>query len=115
MKIALANVPGVKVELIEPVADVAGYYTSGLNGKSNFTVALHHVCQKLDGQLSNWDARFADLKGRAIICHADVGEAVRLIFSDDRAILGVYVEHLWMTPDAWREVEQPVPFHLRSC
>ena len=113
LKIALANVRGVNIELMEATRDVGGFFTSAISGRSGFAIALHHVCQRLEGDISNWDAHLADLQmsGREIAFHGDVGDHARLVFTDDRAMLGVYIEHLWMTPVAWQEIDRHIPFH----
>ena len=113
LKIALANVRGVNIELMEASHDVGGFFTSAISGRSGFAFALHHVCQRLEGSISNWDAHLTDLQmsGRQIAFYGDAGDYARLVFTDDRAMLGAYVEHLWMTPEAWQDIDRQVPFH----
>jgi len=113
LTIALANVRGVNIEVIEATKDVGGFFTSAISGMSGFAIALHHVCQRLEGGISNWDAHLANLQmsGREIALHGDVGDHARLVFTDDRKMLGAYIEHLWMTPVAWQEIDRNVPFH----
>lgn len=113
LKIALANVRGVNIELMEVTKDVGGFFTSAISDRSGFAIALHHVCQRLDGPVSTWDAHLTDLQmsGREIAFHGNSGDYARLVFTDDRSMLGAYIEHLWMTPEAWREIDRQVPFH----
>jgi len=113
LKIALANVRGVNIELIEATRDIGGFFTSAISGRSGFAIALHHVCQRLEGPISNWEAHLTDLQmsGRRIALDGGSGDYARLVFTDDRAMLGAYIEHLWMTPEAWYEIDRQVPFH----
>jgi len=113
LKIGLANVEGVQIELIEPVTDIADFFGAGLKGKAEFTLALHHVCQPVTGDIANWEAHLADLGGpdRPIVCSALGGDYARIVFTDDRALLGAYIEHIWMTPEAWQDIRAKVPFN----
>ena len=72
LKVGLANVAGVQIELMEPLSDLDGFFGSDLAEKSGFTLALHHFLQLVDGDLADWDAHV-----RAAIPDAhDPGHAV---------------------------------------
>ena len=113
LKVGLANVAGVQIELMEPLSDLDGFFGSDLAGKSGFTLALHHFLQLVDGDLADWDAHVAELEGagRDVVCQLHAGDSARVMFTDDRSMLGVYLEHIWMTPEAKRAIESQVPFH----
>jgi len=113
LKIALANVAGVQIELMEPVADLGGFYGSTIAGQTGLAFGLHHVCQKVVGDIAEWEAHIAELGGpdRPIACSARAGDYARIVFTDDRALLGAYIEHIWMTPAAWADIASKVPFH----
>jgi len=57
---------------------------------SGFAIALHHLCQRFEGGISNWDAHLADLQmsGREIAFQEDVRDHARLAFTDDRVRWG---------------------------
>jgi len=113
LKVALANVEGVQIELIEPVADLGGFYNSAIAGQTGFALGLHHVCQKLTRDFADWEAHIAELGGtrRPIVCSARADDYARIVFTDDRKLLGAYIEHIWMTPEAWADMGSRVPFH----
>lgn len=112
-KVALADVEGVQIELIEPVDDLGEFYGSAIAGQTGFALGLHHVCQRMTGDFAEWEAHIAELggPGRPIVCSASAGDYARIVFTDDRAVVGAYIEHIWMAPDAWAEIASKVPFH----
>ena len=113
LKIALANVEGVNIELMQAIRDLGGFFTSSISGKTGFAVALHHVAQRIEGNIANWDAHAADLENanRDITLKATAGDHARIVFTDDRDMIGAYIEHIWMTPEARQELDRLVPFH----
>ena len=113
LKIALANVEGVNIELMQATRDLGGFFTSSIIGRSGFAIALHHVAQRLEGDISNWNTHVADLENanRDITLKATAGDYARIVFTDDRAMIGAYIEHIWLTPEARHELDRQVPFH----
>ncbi len=91
LKIALALVGGVDVELIEPVGDTAPLFSDVLPDGEGLAIRFHHIAARIDGPLSNWDAHVA------------------YIYTDERATLGHYVEHVWMSPDLLAQMRGIVP------
>lgn len=112
LNLAFANVDGVQIELIEPLEDLGNLYGRVLTAGQDFTMSFHHVCQVVHGTLSEWDThrKELDAAGRIITYHGDVGDNGRFVYTDDRALLGHYVEHIWFSPETARHMAESVPY-----
>ena len=111
LKIALALVGGVEVELIEPIGDTAPLFSDVLPGGDDLAIRFHHIAARIDGPLSNWDAHVAslDLTTHQVAFDGAIGDMLRYIYTDERATLGHYVEHVWMSPDLLAQMRGIVP------
>lgn len=111
LKIALAVVGGVEVELIEPVGDTAPLFKDFLPEGEGLAIRFHHVATRIEGPLANWDAHVAslDLTRHPVVFEGAIGDMLRYIYTDERAILGHYVEHVWMSPDLLSQLRSMVP------
>ena len=96
LRIALANVDGVELELIEPASPgIDAIYRDVLPANGVHTNVFHHICVKVNGTLDDWDRHLAELpKDRPIYYDGDVGPGARFVYTDDRALLGHYIEHV---------------------
>lgn len=98
MRMALCNVNGVEVELIEPLSDPKGFYADVLP-KDEFAVRPHHIAFYIQGPKSNWDQYLAslDTTKHPIAFQGGLGQDLRFIYTDERSRLGHYVEHIWLS------------------
>lgn len=111
LRMALANVDGVEFELIEPVGvGVNAIYRDVLPADGSFANVFHHVAVKVSGTLDDWERHLASLHPqRPIYYSGDNGPGARFVYTDDRALLGHYVEHLWLGPEAEQFMTASIP------
>jgi hypothetical protein len=111
LKIALARVGGVEIELIEPIGDTAPMFRDVLPDSPGLSICFHHVAIRIDGTIENWDAHLAsiDQTRHAIAFEGQLGEDLRFVYTDERATLGHYVEHVWMSPGLYEQVTAITP------
>ena len=64
LRIALANVDGVQVEVIEDIGSSFDLYTEPLPEDGTFRIAFHHVCILIQGGIENWERHLAELGDR---------------------------------------------------
>ena len=97
LRLALVNVDNMQLELIQPVGGgINSIYRDVLPADGSHANVFHHVCVKVEGTLADWDAYVAGFgPERPIVYVGDAGPEVRFMYTDDRATLGFYVEHLW--------------------
>ena len=111
LRLALANVDNVQLELIQPLGGgIDRIYRDPLPSDGSHANVFHHVCVKIEGSLEDWDAYVASLKPeRSIVYVGDAGPGVRFFYTDDRPTLGVYVEHLWRSAELDAYMDEVVP------
>jgi len=111
LRIALANVNGVEIELIEPVGGRDALFREVLPHSPGLHVVFHHVAIRIDGPLENWHAHAAsiDTDTHKIVFHGEMGDMLRYFYTDERAHIGHYVEHVWMSPDLLGQMHEAVP------
>jgi len=111
LKIALARVGGVEIELIEPIGDTAPLFKDVLPGGPGLAIRFHHVAIRIDGPKENWEAHLAsiDFARHPIVFEGELGEDLRFLYTDERAALGHYVEHVWMSPRLFAEMTAAIP------
>jgi hypothetical protein len=107
-KIALARTAGVEIELIEDIGSEFDLYRQGLPDKDEFALTFHHFCRTIVDR-SAWDAMVAELD-RPIMLTADVGSDGAFIYTDERALVGHYVEHCWFSPEKVAVRAQQIPY-----
>jgi hypothetical protein len=102
LKVAVATVGRLKVELIEPLADVNDIYTAYLAPDREAGLAFHHVGVRVAGDdRAKWDERHAELERAGKVYYtADTGPNIGFVYTDERATLGHFVEHSWVKPGA---------------
>jgi hypothetical protein len=111
LKIALANVDGVQVEVIEDVGSSFDLYTDPLPADGSFRIAFHHVCIVIGGGFENWERHLAGLGDRPHYYRPVTGAGTRAIYTDERAALGHYIEHCWFSPETVQMMAQMIPHH----
>ncbi|TVV77144.1 VOC family protein [Sphingomonas solaris] len=111
LKIALARVGGVEIELIEPIGDGAAMFSDVLPGGSDLAIRFHHVAIRIDGPLENWEAYVAsiDFDRHIVVFEGQMGDDLRFFYTDERATLGHHVEHVWMSPALSAQVTAATP------
>jgi hypothetical protein len=111
LKIALAIVGGVEIELIEPLGDTAPMFSAPLPNDGSFAIRFHHVAYRIEGDLSDFEAHMAsiDPEKHSVIWSGSLGDVMRFAYTDERAVLGHYVEHVWMHPDLRAQMAGAIP------
>jgi len=111
VRLALANVDNIQLEIIQPVGGgINRIYRDALPADGSHANVFHHVCVKVEGSLADWDAYVAKLgPDRPIVYIGDAGPEVRFLYTDDRAALGIYVEHIWRSAALDAAMDEAVP------
>ena len=111
LKIALAIVGGVEIELIEPQGDTAPLFSAALPQDGSFAIRFHHVAYRIEGTLADYEAHLASLDAAAhpVAWHGAMGDLMRFAYTDERALLGHYVEHVWMDPALFAQLSSVIP------
>ncbi|MFA5495479.1 MAG: hypothetical protein WC247_11930 [Porticoccaceae bacterium] len=100
LKIALAYVDDLQVELIEPVAGSAIEMYRQVLPTKGFGIVIHHMAYVIPGPEEAWH----EFRGRIgndtypIAIEAEVGP-VKFAYIDTRKTTGHYSEYLWMAED----------------
>lgn len=110
LKIALANVGGTEIELIEPL-DGNAMYSDILPKDGSFAVRFHHVCMKIDGVLADFEAHMASLDPvkHSVVYSGGMADLMRFAYTDERATLGHYVEHVWFDAGFYAQMSSAIP------
>lgn len=110
MRMGLANVDGVELELIQPVGGIDAIYRDVLPKDGTYANVFHHICVKVNGTLEDWDRHLGSLHAaRKQYYEGFFGDAVRFVYTDERPFLGHYVEHVWYSPETWAYMVESVP------
>jgi hypothetical protein len=106
LRIALAHVNGVEIELIEPVGDTAPLFKAPLKAGPELEIRFHHVAIRINGPIENWDVHAAsiDTVEHPIVYQGALGDDLRYFYTDERSRLGHYVEHVWMSPTVLEQI-----------
>lgn len=100
LKIALAFVDNLQVELIEPVGGSAIGLYADILPKDEFAIRFHHSCFVIPGPKQAWfDFREeVDKRGMTVAIEAELGP-VNFCYVDTRETTGHYCEYLWAGED----------------
>ena len=111
LRIALANVDNMQLELIQPLGgDVDRIYRDVLPRDGSHANIFHHVCVRIEGSLEDWGAYLATLGlDRPVVYTGDVGPGCRFVYTDERKTLGMYVEHVWFSAETAASMAATVP------
>jgi len=113
MKIALANVGGLEIELIEPVPGLAPMHAEVLPDDGSFAMAFHHIAMRIHGDLSGFEEHMASLESVAnpVVWRGEMGDVMQFAYTDQRATLGHYVEHVWFDPAMYEQMASAIPVY----
>jgi len=97
--------------LIEPLGDTAPMCSAPLPNDGSFAIRFHHVAYRIEGDLSDFEAHMAsiDPEKHPVIWSGSMGDVMRFAYTDERAVLGHYVEHVWMHPELWAQLAGAIP------
>jgi hypothetical protein len=111
IKIALAKVGGVEIELIEPIGDSAPLFSDVLPGGDDLAIRFHHVAIRVDGSLADWEAHKAsiDFARHPIVFSGELEDKLRYFYTDERGTMGHYVEHVWQSPELLAQMAAVTP------
>lgn|GEM_PF-248876 len=114
LKMALANVDNIQLELIQPTGGgIDRIYRDLLPSDGSHANVLHHVCIKIEGTLADWDDHVSQLgTSRPVVYVGSAEPDFRFLYTDDRATLGIYVEHLWRSPSLDAAMAAAVPTYV---
>jgi hypothetical protein len=110
LKIALANVGGTEIELIEPL-DRNQMYSDILPKDGSFAVRFHHVCMRIDGALAAFEAHMAALDPvkHPVVYSGGMADLMRFAYTDERATLGHFIEHVWFDAGFYAQLSPAIP------
>lgn len=113
LRIALALVGGVEIELIEPQGESAPLFSAALPADGSFAIRFHHVAIRIDGTLADFEAHMAsiDPARHPVIWHGAMGDVMRYAYTDERPALGHFVEHVWMDPELRAQLATVIPVY----
>ena len=112
LRIGLARVGGVEIELIEPQGSATNLFSDALpRGGAELAIRFHHVAIRIDGALENWERHRSAIEtaGRRIAYQGALGDMLRYFYTDERATLGHYVEHVWMSAELLAQLAGAIP------
>lgn len=98
--VSVAEINGLKVEVIEPVVELGDIYSRYLAPEREAGLAFHHTGVRIGGDDDTlWNERYAALeKAGKVYYTGDSGPNVKFVYVDERARLGHFVEHSWVRP-----------------
>lgn len=111
LNMALTRVGGVEIELIEPIGEAMPLFGQLADLGPALVVRHHHVAIRIDGPQENWEAHLASLD-RAIhpvVFTGDIGDQMHFVYTDERATVGHYVEHIWLSPEFQARMHTQIP------
>ena len=113
LRIALANVGGTEIELIEPLHGTAPLFADVLPGDGSFAIRFHHVAMRIGGALADFEAHMASLDAahHPVVWSGCMGDVMRYAYTDERAMLGHYVEHVWFDADFYTQMAAAIPVY----
>lgn len=100
LKISLAFIDNLQVELIQPLGGSAASLYSDILPKDEFAILFHHCCFVIPGPKDAW-AEFrkkVDERDMTVAIEADLG-IVQFCYLDTRKTTGHYSEYLWASED----------------
>jgi hypothetical protein len=112
IRIGLARVGGVEIELIEPLGTDARIFSQVLpEGGTDLAIRFHHMAIRIDGSMEDWDRHRAaiDTTQHPIAFQGALGDMLRFCYTDERSTLGHYVEHVWMSPALLAQLSGAIP------
>ena len=116
LKIALAHVGGVEIELIEPLEGSAPLHAEPLPADGSFGMCFHHVAMRIEGTLGTFEAHMASLDParHPVVWTGGFADLMRYAYTDERRTLGHYVEHVWFDPDFYAQLSADIPVYPKA-
>lgn len=113
MRIALANVGGVEIELIEPLPGQAPLHAEVLPTDGSFAMRFHHAALRVDGDLTDFEDYMASLDParHPVVWRGQLGDVMRYAYTDERATMGHYLEHVWFDPAVNAQLASAIPVY----
>lgn len=110
LRVGLANAGGVEIELIHPL-DAVPMYDEFLPQDGSFAIEFHHYCMLIEGDLTAWEDRrkAIDEIEHPIANEGGLDNLLRYMYMDERSRLGHYIEHVWYSPEMFRQMEAAIP------
>ncbi|MGF6931123.1 catechol 2,3-dioxygenase-like lactoylglutathione lyase family enzyme [Paraburkholderia sp. UCT70] len=106
LNIALAFVGATQLELIQPLSGDDHIYRDALPA-SEFAIRHHHIAQLIATEAEfNRQREELAAQGMPIVLDGQMPGAARYFYTDHRATLGHYLEHIWYTPAGLAGLEQ---------
>jgi hypothetical protein len=97
LNIALAFVGTTQLELIEPLSGDDRIYRDALP-QTGFGIRHHHIAQLIESEAA-FETQREEMpaSGVSIVVDGQSPGAARYFYTDHRATLGHYIEHIWYT------------------
>lgn len=113
LKIALAHVGGVEIELIEPLHGSAPLHAAPLPTDGSFAMRFHHVAMRVEGSLADFEAHMAGLDPalHPVVWSGRMGDLMRFAYTDERATLGHHIEHVWFDAGFYGQLVAAIPVY----
>jgi hypothetical protein len=110
LRLALANLNGVQIEVIEGGEGCIDLYREGLPD-SGFAVVHHHLAVAVEGDFERWKQWRAEVGAgdRAVVLEGDLGQGAQFLYLDDKRRLGHYTEYLWQAPEGKKAMDAAIP------
>lgn len=110
LRFALANIDNMQIELIQPLGGIDRIYREVLPKGNSHSNVFHHICIKIEGSITEWEEHVAALRPhQSIVLQGDIGPDARFLYTDERAALGIYVEHVWFGQEMSAHMAASVP------
>jgi hypothetical protein len=116
LKIALAVVGGVEIELIEPIGDSAPLFSAVLPRDGSFAIKFHHIAYRIEGDLADFETHMAalHLNVHPVVWQGAMRDVMRYAYTDERAFLGHYIEYVWMHEDLRAQMAGVIPVYPQT-
>lgn len=100
LKISLAFIDGLQVEIIEPMGGSASLLYQQSLPSDEFRIVFHHSCFVIPGSKEEWFKfrKQVDERGITVAIEAELGP-VNFCYLDTRKALGHYCEYIWSADD----------------
>jgi hypothetical protein len=97
VKTAIMWVGDIEYELMEPVSEAVPILRDWL--PEGDELRFHHSCARVD----DWEGFRRRLAGEPypVVFEGEVGDEVKFLFVDGRALLGHYLEFVWLSDQRW--------------